>query len=213
MIEDIELLKASTIEIREFINQCNVSSGKLHILVHPFYSEDISPKKNKRFVTREYLKNRDQYIKSLLESKTPLIIFQQASNYNKMISKISQSGNSRIYNVKTKDGEETPKGGRKDWDLLAKIFLNAKIEIITVDGLFLVSKSISKAIKEFDIRYDEEKIQLEFIQNIPTYLEKYPIAKKWLKKNFVPTGCVGYTIMNLLKYGFDVSIGELTAPD
>ena len=30
--------------------------------------------------------------------------------------------------------------------------------------------------------------------------------------NFVPTGCVGFAIMNLLKYGIDVDISEQTAP-
>lgn len=213
MRKDIEVTKAKGKSLEYFLNICKLSNGKLNILVHPFFSENTIPTQNKRYVTKEYLNKRDEYIRKVLDSNIPLIFFQQSSDYNDLLSKISQMGDYTIYTVKTKNGEETPKGGRKEWDMLADLLLRGDIKIVTVSGLYLVYEPIKKALKEFDIKYDKEKIQVDFVQNIPVYIDRYPIAREWLKKDYVPTGCVGYTVMNLLKYGFDVSIGELTAPD
>ena len=213
MVKDIKVINAKRDDIEVFNSKCKLSNGRLNILVHPFFSENTTPTLNKRYVTKKYLKKRDEYIREALDSNTPLIFFQQSFDYKNLPSRISQIGDYTIYTVKTKNGEETPKGGRKEWNMLADILSKGEIKIVTVSGLYLVYEPINKAIEEFDIKYDKEKIQLEFINMIPKYIDKYPIARKWLKKNFVPTGCVGYTIMNLLKYGFDVSIGELTAPD
>ena len=213
MTKDVKLIKSKKSEREEFIKQCKASNGRLNILVHPFYSEDTTPTENKRYVTKRYLKQRDEYIKGLLDTDIPLLFFQQSSDYKTLLSKISQFGEYTIYTVITKRGEETPTGGRKDWEKLAEIFSEAKIEVVTVSGLYLVNKPLEKALEEFDVRYDKEEIQLEFINNIPKYIDKFPVAREWLEKNYVPTGCVGYTVMNLLKYDFDVSIGELTAPD
>ena len=213
MVKDIKILKATQKQLLDFSNLCKKTEGEINIFVHPFYSENTTPTKNKRYVTKKYLKNRDKYIKECLESNTPTIFFQQKSDYQELPKRLDGFGNHIIYTVQTKDGEETPIGGRRDWDKLAEILSNSGIGLVTVSGLYLVNIPIKSALKEFDIKYDKEKIQIEFIDKIPIHKNKYPNARVWLEKDFVPTGCVGYTVMNLLRYNFDVSFGKLTAPD
>ena len=213
-MRDLEILKIPDKQLEVFKNSCKNKYGYIDIFVHPFYSEDTTPTNNGRFVTQQYLKKRDTYISSCLENNEPIIFFQQKSDYKQLIEKLTHiSKNTLIYTVKTKDGEETPVGGRRDWDKLANILHSSEVKLVKVSGLYLIKESIKQTKEEFDIKYDKEKIQIEFINNIDIYKDKFPYAREWLKEGFVPKGCVGFTIMNLLRYGIDVSIGELTAPD
>ena len=44
--------------------QIEDNNGIIRFLIHPFYSDDATINKKKRFVTKEYLSNRDNFIKT-----------------------------------------------------------------------------------------------------------------------------------------------------
>jgi hypothetical protein len=189
----------------------NLNADNVHLVIHPFYTTIADKKPNNRYATQGYLDTISNFIKENLEKNAKIIVFQEASKIETLNSQLSVFNDYEIWYVQTVTGEATPifKNG---WKQFSEIIIKNDITSVTISGLFLVNKSISDTLKDYEEKYDRECTLPEFIRNREQYIQKFPIARKWLKMNFVPTGCVGFAIMNLLKYGIDVDISKQTSP-
>ena len=65
----------------------------------------------------------------------------------------------------------------------------------------------------FDPKYDELHQVPNFIKQTDKYIEKFPIARTWIQKRYIPKGCVGFAAISLLERGMDVCFSNLTTPD
>ena len=187
------------------------NNGIIRFLIHPFYSDDTTINKKKRFVTKEYLSSRDDFIKT--HKDRGLVIFQPKYLMDTLWTNLEAFHLENVYYVATRDYEATPFEGPKGWDEFVKILRLLNVQVVELSGMYLDFRTQKESIDTFDPKYDELHQGPNFIKQITRYIEKFPIARTWIQKKYVPKGCVGFAAISLLERGIDVYFSNLTTPD
>jgi hypothetical protein len=191
--------------------QVQENNGIVRFLIHPFYSEDTTINKKKRFVTEEYLSNRDDFIK--ININKGLVIFQPKYLLNDLWANLEGFDLEDVYYIATKDYEATPFEGPKGWDELVRILKLLNVQAVKLSGMYLDFRTQKEALDKFDPKYDELHQIPNFIKETDNYIDKFQLAREWLRKKYVPEGCVGFAAISLLERGVDVYFSDLTTPD
>lgn len=118
-----------------------------------------------------------------------------------------------VYYIATWDYESTPFEGPKGSDEVVKILRLLNVQVVELSGMYLDFRMQKEAINTFDSKYDELHQVPNFIKQTTNYIERFPIARTWLRKKYVPKGCVGFAAISLLERGIDVYFSDLTTPD
>ena len=204
-----DLLKTKYLD--DLKTQIQGNNGIIRFLIHPFYSEDITVNKKKRFVTQEYLSTRDDFIRTHINKG--LVIFQPKYLLNELWTNLEVFDLEDVYYIATKDYEATPFEGSEGWDELAKILKSLNVQAVELSGMYLDFRIQKEALDKFDPKYDELQQIPNFIKQTDNYIDKFQIAREWLQNRYVPEGCVGFAAISLLERGVDVCFSELTTPD
>lgn len=197
--------------LNDLKTQIEDNNGIIRFLIHPFYSDDTTINKKKRFVTKEYLSNRDNFIKTHINKG--LVIFQPKYLINNLWINLEGFHLEDVYYIATMDYESTPFEGPKGWDELVKILKLLNVQTVELSGMYLDFRTQKESIDTFDPKYDELHQGPNFIKQTSKYIERFPIARTWLQKGYVPKGCVGFAAINLLERGIDVYFSNFTTPD
>ena len=200
-----------TKHLNDLKTQIEDNNGIIRFLIHPFYSDDTTINKNKRFVTKEYLSNRDNFIK--IHKDKGLIIFQPKYLLDSLWDNLQGFQFEAVYYVATRDYEATPFEGPKGWDELVKILRLLNVQVVELSGMYLDFRTQKESIDTFDPKYDELHQVPNFIKQTDKYIEKFPIARTWIQKRYIPKGCVGFAAISLLERSMDVCFSDLTTPD
>jgi hypothetical protein len=191
--------------------QIQENNGIIRFLIHPFYSEDTTVNKKKRFVTEEYLSNRDDFIKTNIDKG--LVIFQPKYLLDDLWTNLGAFDLEDVYYIVTRDYEATPFEGAEGWDKLVRILKLLNVQAVELSGIYLDFRTQKEALDKFDPKYDELHQIPRFIEQTDNYIDKFQLAREWLQKRYVPEGCVGFAAISLLERGVDVYFSNLTTPD
>jgi hypothetical protein len=197
-----------TKDIGDLKTQIQSNDGILRFLIHPFYSDDTTINQKKRFVTKEYLSKREDFIKTCINKA--LVIFQPKYLLDDLWSNLEAFDLEHVYYVPTMDYESTPYEG---WDKLVEKLNLLNVRAVELSGMYLDLRTQEEAMEMFDPKYDKLHQGPNFIKETDKYIEKFPIASKWLKKKYVPKGCVGFAAISLLERGIDCYFSDFTTPD
>jgi len=204
-----DLLK--TKDLNDLKTQIQENNGIIKFLIHPFYSEDTTVNKKKRFVTQEYLSSRDNFIRTHINKG--LVIFQPKYLINNLWTNLENFHLEDVYYIATRDYESTPFEGSEGWDELVKILKLLNVEAVELSGMYLDFRTQKESIATFNPKYDELHQVPNFIKERSNYIDKFQAASVWLQKKYVPKGCVGFAAISLLERGVDVYFSNLTTPD
>ncbi|MFA7628291.1 MAG: hypothetical protein WCY37_02680 [Candidatus Dojkabacteria bacterium] len=204
-----DILKTKSLD--DLRKQIKENNGIVRFLIHPFYSEDTTINKKKRFVTQEYLSKRDDFIK--ININKGLVIFQPKYLLNDLWTNLEVFDLESVYYLATRDYEATPFEGSEGWDELVRILKLLNVQAVELSGMYLDFRTQKEALDKFDPKYDELHQIPNFIKETDNYIEKFQIASEWLQKRYVPEGCVGFAAISLLERGVDVYFSDLTTPD
>jgi hypothetical protein len=204
-----DLLKTKYLD--DLKTQVQENNGIIRFLIHPFYSEDTTVNKKKRFVTQEYLSNRDDFIRTHIDKG--LVIFQPKYLLNDLWTNLEVFDLEDVYYIATRDYEATPFEGPKGWDELVRILKLLNVQAVELSGIYLDFRTQKEALDKFDPKYDELHQIPRFIEDRDNYIDKFQLAREWLQKRDVPEGCVGFAAISLLERGIDVYFSNLTTPD
>lgn len=205
----LNLLK--TKDLNELKKQVQDNNGVIRFLIHPFYSEDTTINKKKRFVTQEYLSGRDDFIRR--NKDKALVVFQPKYLMDTLWTNLKTFSLEDVYYVETRDYEATPFEGPEGWDKLVKKLNILNVRVVELSGMYLDFRTQKESIDTFDPKYDKLYQIPNFIKEVNKYIERYLVAREWIKKAYVPKGCVGFTAISLLERGVDVYFSDLTTPD
>jgi hypothetical protein len=200
-----------TKHLNDLKTQIQDNNGIIRFLIHPFYSDDTTINKKKRFVTKEYLSSRDNFIRAHINKG--LIIFQPKCLLDSLWDNLQGFYLEDVYYIATRDYESTPFEGSKGWDEVVKILRLLNVQAVELNGMYLELRTQKESINTFDPKYDELQQGPNFIKQTNKYMERFPIARPWLQKKYIPKGCVGFAAISLLERGIDVCFSNLTTPD
>lgn len=205
----IELIHAQSEEFSEFRDRLVPSNGTVSVLIHPFYSdvEGTRLTTDHRYVTPEYIEKRDELLKERLSDNVPFLVFEPEKTYQQLSTHLSNYGEGKVYTVKTEWDKHMPIGGEESWGKIITILKDANINHIDLGGMFLLTYK-----SEIASYFDTGEVFREFVKNMPSLVEKYPKAAKWLKEDLAPIGCVGHAAIHFLNSGVDVSLSPVATP-
>lgn len=200
-----------TKDLDDLKTQIQENNGIIRFLIHPFYSEDTTINKKKRFVTEEYLSNRDDFIRTNINKG--LVIFQPKYLLNDLWTNLGVLGLENVYYLATRDYEATPFEGPKGWNELVRRLKLLNVQAVELSGMYLDFRAQKEALDKFDPKYDELHQILRFIEQTDNHADKFQLARGCLQKKYVPEGCVGFAGISLLERGVDVYFSDLTTSD
>jgi hypothetical protein len=203
----IDLLQANKKELSFIKDQ-----SELLVLIHPFYTDSVEKADNNRYATKVYLLMLEQLIGEYFSEQIPFLVLQPQKSLNDLSERLDHFGDNSVFFVETMVGESTPIGGTDVFSKIVDLLKAKSIQLLTLSGLFLVNYKLDLALDDHETKYDPEGILPDFIKNRDKYLRKYSKSSQLIRKEIVPKGCVGYAVMNFLRFGIDVNISKVTAP-
>lgn len=197
------LLETGGEELGEFAHKVGQRNGKIPILVHPFFAEDVAEKHPFLLFRKRpgYKLGRDKFIKACLENAIPLIIFEQENEYTLLPERIKET-HGTLYTVITGERNHLPRElenqGVQEWDKLIAILRLAHVKHIQVGGQYLILLD-SHSLFNANPRCVPESASQIFQWKTPDKLS-------------MTTGCVGALAKRLARENFVVSLSPISSP-
>lgn len=178
---------------RDLRRAIEAQNGFLDILIHPYYEDTIHGEDYPYPASPEYIRQRDEFIKSTITAQKPLVIFQDTQGELEAKTRDIQSG--ILYLVAGAYSNHL--------EFLASHLVGDILERVGVTHIAVGGRILMYA--------DDSKSLLELAQLRKLGKSKLH-AVEWLNRNRLPYGCPMWTATGFLKRGFDVSFSPLISP-